>query len=180
MILFHALLEQSAGRRRFVFAAGLITLILGITRIVVETLQAIQLRADYFSDWVNWMEIIMVIFSFIFIWVFNTECLCPTRWQWQFGTIAVFLAWTDFIIFVQKLPGIGIYVVMLIDILWIFVKTVPLTIMLVIAFGLGLFMAFFEPQVTVSCLDYMHVHLRSEFEYKGCMLFVVFHLPLYY
>ena len=150
----------------------MVTIVLGITRLVTEALQLIQLRLDYVADWVNWMEIIMVILSIIFVWVFNTDCLCPERWQWQIGTIAVFLAWTDFIIFVQKLPGVGIYVVMLIDILWIFIKTVPLTIMLVIAFGLGLFMALFEPGVLVStsllmpilCTRSEMIYLRTPIE----------------
>ena len=114
----------------------------------------IQHKVEYFTDWVNWMEVTMAIFSIIFVWVFSADCLCPARWQWQIGVIAVFLAWTDFIIFVQKLPGVGIYVGMLVDILWIFIKTIPLTIMLVIAFGLGLFMAFFEPGVLVSAPKY--------------------------
>ena len=92
----------------------------------------------------------MVVFTIIFAWVFHTDCLCAYRWQWQIGTIAVFLAWSDFIIFVQKLPGVGIYVGMLREILLRFIKTIPLTVMLVIAFGLGFFMLFFEPGRNVS------------------------------
>ena len=155
------LAEQSDSRRRSVFITAVFVIILALCRLVVEVLQMIQLKVNYFTDWVNWLEIFMVVFAIIFAWVFNTDCLCAQSWQWQIGTLAVFLAWVDFIIFVQKLPAVGIYVVMLTDILWIFIKTVPLTIMLVIAFGLGLFMTFFEPGVLVSSHNIILMSLHS-------------------
>ena len=92
----------------------------------------------------------MAVFAIIFVSVFNTDCLCTHRWQWQIGTIALLLAWFDLIIFVQKVPDVGIYVGMLRHILWSFVKTTPLAIMLIIAFGLGFFMLFSEPGILVS------------------------------
>ena len=147
--LYYAI-EQSGSRRQSVFAAAIFTIVFAIFRLVIEVYQMYKHRQSYFADWVNWLEVFTVVFAIIFAWVFNTGCLCVHPWQWQIGTLAVFLAWTDFIIFVQKLPVIGIYVVMLTDILWIFIKTVPLTIMLVIAFALGLFMTFHEPGVLVS------------------------------
>ena len=102
----------------------------------------------------------MTVSSIIFAWVFNTDCLCPYGWQWQIGTIAVFLAWIDFVIFVQKLPGVGIYVGMLREILWRFIKTIPLTILLVIAFSLGFFMLFSEPGILVSVFE-IHIYTTS-------------------
>ena len=133
-------------------AAGVITLFLASFRLLTEVFQLCQLGLEYLKDVTSWIEITLFICSIIFVSVFKTECMCPRPTQWQFGIVAVFLAWTDFILFVEKLPRVGIYVVMLIHMLWIFLTTVPLAVMLVIAFGLALFMAFFEPGILVSLL----------------------------
>jgi len=88
--------------------------------------------------------------SIIFVWVFHTGCLCPLYWQWQLGAVAIFLGWMNLIVFIQKFPLTGIYVLMFINILYTFLRTVMLSFLLVIAFSLTFYMAFFEPGITVS------------------------------
>ena len=73
-------------------------------------------------------------------------------WQWQFGAIAVFLGWLDLIIFIRKLPLTGIYVVMFVDIFYTFCRLFFLSLLLVIAFSLAFYMAFHEPDISVSCV----------------------------
>ena len=141
----------SDNRTRFVYVAGVVIIIFAIVRLVMETFQMIQLRViDYLLDWINWLEVLLFTLSIIFAWVFNSDCLCETGWQWQIGVVAVFLAWIDLIVFIRKLPFVGIYVVMFIDIFKIFVKMIILTILLVVAFGLAFYMAFFQPGVFVG------------------------------
>ena len=142
--------ELSDNRQRFTFTAAIFVVLLALTRLIIEVFQMYHHDVHYFTDPVNWMELFMAMFAIIFVWVFNTDCLCTYYWQWQIGTIAVLLAWFDFIIFVQKLPTVGIYVAMLRNILWSFIKTLPLAVMLVIAFALGFFMLFSEPGNLVS------------------------------
>ena len=149
-VIISYITELSDSRKRFIFTAAIFVVIAALIRLLSEVFQMCQHKIYYFTDLVNWMELLMAVFAIIFGWVFNTDCLCTYRWQWQIGTIAVFLAWFDFIIFVQKLPAIGIYVAMLRDILWRFIKTIPLATMLVIAFALGFFMLFSEPDILVS------------------------------
>lgn len=104
----------------------------------------------YFHDWENWIKLVMILFAIIFASVFTTNCLCAHRWQWQIGTLAVFLAWSDFILFIQKIPTFGIYVVMLVDIFVTFIKAVPTILMIVLGFTFGFFMLFYEPGTLVS------------------------------
>ena len=108
----------------------------------------------YFHDWENWIKLVLILLAIIFASAFNTDCLCAHRWQWQIGTLAVFLTWADFIIFIQKFPMFGIYVVMLVDIFVTFIKAVPTIMMLVLGFSFGFFMLFHQPGTLVSFPSY--------------------------
>ena len=142
--------ELGDSRQRSTLTTAVFVVIFALTRLIIEAYGMYQHKVLYFTDGVNWMKLLMAVFAIIFAWVFNTDCLCAYQWQWQIGTVAVFLAWLDLIIFAQHLPVVGIYVTMLRDILWRFIKTIPLAFMLVIAFGIGFFMLFSEPGILVS------------------------------
>ena len=137
-------------RRSFVYAAAVIVIIFAVVRLAMELFQLIQLRVSYVLDWINWLEVAHFIFAIMFVSVFNNECRCPRNWQWQVGILAVFLSWIDLMIFMRQLPGVGIYIVMFINIFKIFLKLIFLCILLLVAFGLALYMAFSEPGVSVS------------------------------
>ena len=130
-------------------AAAVSVIIFAVVRLVIEVFQLIQLRERYIQDWINWMEVALTVFAIMFVAVFNNECQCPRDWQWQIGIVAVFLAWINLMIFMSKLPWVGIYVVMFTNIFKIFIKLIFLSILLLVAFGLPLHMAFFEPGVIV-------------------------------
>ena len=80
---------------------------MAVIRLLFEMFQAISLKIYYIFDWVNWLELTLFICSIIFVSVYRTDCLCPTDWQWQIGSVAVFLTWIDLIIFIRKLPLTG-------------------------------------------------------------------------
>ena len=52
----------------------------------------------------NWLELVVFTFSIIFAFVFATDCLCPTVWQWQIGCITILLAWIEFIVLIRNYP----------------------------------------------------------------------------
>ena len=64
------------------------------------------------------------------MWVFHVDCLCPLTWQWQIGVVAVFLGWIDLIVFISKFPFTGIYVLMLVKILYTFLRMLILSVLL--------------------------------------------------
>jgi transient receptor potential cation channel subfamily A protein 1 len=43
-------------------------------------------------------------------------------WQWQLGAACVFIAWTDLLLFFRRLPTLGIYVVMIVEIVKTFLR----------------------------------------------------------
>ena len=153
---------------RFIFVGAIIIIFFSLIRLIMELLQFIQLRLRYLLDWVNWIECTLFACAIIFAWVFHTNCLCPFEWQWQVGAAAVFLGWINLIIFFRKLPLTGIFVVMFVDIFYTFLKMIILSFLLVIAFSLAFYMAFFEPgeefevSIVPTVEPLLHVKYSSE------------------
>ena len=152
----------SLGRRSFLTAAAVITIICSLVRLIVKLAEVIELvrvikGQDLFKiiDWTyfrTYLEIPLYILSIAFVSVFQHECLCPSRGQWQAGIIAVFFAWIDLIFYLNKWPLVGLYIQMLLRILQNFVKVLILAILLLFAFNLAFYMAFYEPDLPVSYL----------------------------
>ena len=135
-------------RHRALLTMSVFVILFSLIRLLMEVFQAFQLRlVRYFLSWVNWIELLVFSSSILFVMTFLSDCLCPTIWQWQVGAIAIFLGWVDLIVFIRKLPGTGIYVVMFVDIFYTFWRLFFLSLLLVIAFGLAFYMAFYEPDV---------------------------------
>ena len=47
----------------------------------------------------------------------NTDTLFLKEWQQEIGAFAIFLSWMGLLLFIQKIPRLGIFVVMFTDIL---------------------------------------------------------------
>ena len=141
------LTESTRGGLYFTAA---VVLVFAVCRLGLEVIQVVRVKMSYFISLDNWLEIILYIFSFIFVWVFHDECLCPYRWQWQLGIVAVFFAWINLMIFFSKFPLTGVYVLMFTKICRTFLKILVLSLLLVIAFALTFFLIFHEPSVMVG------------------------------
>ena len=134
-------------------------------RLLVEFIQMFQWK-QYLMDFTNFLELLLYSSTLKFVSVFDTQCLCPTNWQWQFGILAVFLGWINLLLFFQKFPGIGIYIIMFLKICTTFLRTVVLLLLLLTAFGLAFYMAFDEPEYEVSERAYLipapHISIALE------------------
>ena len=108
------------------------------------------IKWEYFSQISNYLEIPLFILSISFVAVFRNDCFCPNNTQWQAGIIAMFLAWMDLLLFLNKLPAYGIYIAMLWKIVIKFMKVSIIALLLHVAFTFAFYMAFYEPQLTVS------------------------------
>ena len=133
-------------------AVGLsaVVLLFAIFRLFFEVVQLVSQRLSYLKDWINLVEISQYICTVIFVWIYHNDCSCALFWQWEVGVAAVFLSWIVMILFVTKVPFIGIYVLILVQILFTFLKFVVLAGLLVVAFSLSFYMTFFDFSVMVS------------------------------
>ena len=60
-----------------------------------------------------------------------------TGWQWQLAAYAVTSAWINLLYRIRQIPFLGIYVLMVIDVLYTFLKFAVIILLFVIAFSLG-------------------------------------------
>ena len=140
------LLDTKGYERSFLHGAAIIVIVFVVIRLLIETIQILRKRFHYFLDWENWMELCMFIATIIFVSSgLQSGCLCPESWQWQFGALALFVAWFDMILFLKKFPLTGIYVVMFVDIFYSFMRMILLYILFIVSFGLAFYMILFQP-----------------------------------
>ncbi|XP_033118085.1 transient receptor potential cation channel subfamily A member 1 homolog isoform X1 [Anneissia japonica] len=92
----------------------------------------------------NLIEWIVYILAVLLVVPLN-DCLYENNinvkydWQWQCGAVAILLAWINLILFIQKLPRLGIYVVMFTDVLKTFLQFSFVFLLFIIAFSLGFY-----------------------------------------
>ena len=151
----------SSNRQGSIYFTASIVIILALFRLFLEMYQMISQGLRYLLDWVNWMEWFLFVCTVIFASVFHADCLCVRDWQWQIGIVAVFLGWIELMFFLSKLPLIGIYVVMFLEILKTVLKIIIFSFLLLVAFGLAFYMAFFEPNITVKNLTSFIIKFSS-------------------
>ncbi|KAL4235703.1 Transient receptor putative cation channel subfamily A member 1 [Mactra antiquata] len=104
---------------------------------VKEVGQLIQQRRNYFRDFTNLLEWILYVTAIIYIVPFlnNTS----STWQWEAGAISVFLAWFNFLLYLQRFDFFGIYVVMFLEILKTLIQVLSVFSILLIAFSMSFY-----------------------------------------
>ncbi|XP_076445109.1 uncharacterized protein LOC143283010 [Babylonia areolata] len=107
-----------------------------------ELLQIYQAKLAYLG-WVNLIEWTTYVTALLLVISFN-ECQRTTGyrydWQWSLGAVSVFLAWFNLVLFIQKFPQLGIYVVMFTDVLYTFIQFFVVFFLFIVAFALAFFM----------------------------------------
>ena len=107
------------------------------------------IKLEYFRSLSNYLEIPMYLLSIAFVATTNS-CFCPSPLQWQAGTVAVFFAWINFILFLNKWPDLGIYIGIVWKITIRFLSVSVIATLLLLSFTFAFFMAFYEPDLPVS------------------------------
>ncbi|XP_060585014.1 transient receptor potential cation channel subfamily A member 1 homolog isoform X3 [Ruditapes philippinarum] len=134
---------ENTGHKEHTFAkiAKYVILVMDIIYIIKECVQAFHGRLGYINI-ENALEVSVFISSFLLV-LDVKACQSQTGyrmpWQWNFGSISIVLAWIMLVLFIQKFPKLGIYVVMFRYILYTFFKFFLVFVLFIIAFGLGFF-----------------------------------------
>jgi hypothetical protein len=114
-----------------------------------------KLRKEYFTNIYNlleWVDVpcymLTITFSAV---ILHHACPCPSVKEWQVGIAGLFLSWILFLKYINKVPGISIYVLMLSRIVQTFIKVAfSIGIPLILAFAWPFYMALHDPNVSVS------------------------------
>ena len=124
--------------------------------LVVECYQLVMTHYRYFLNIENYIEVLAYLSSFIFVCHFGTNCWCLTSWQWQLGATGVFLAWFNLILFLKRVPLLGIYILMFNRILHTFLKFALIAVLFVVAFCIPFYMILYK---AVSTYTRVYVHV---------------------
>ncbi|XP_033126136.1 transient receptor potential cation channel subfamily A member 1-like [Anneissia japonica] len=111
---------------------------------VKEIIQMSYQREKYFREATNAIEWILYISSMIFVAPFLVHN--SSHYQWSCGAVAIFLAWFNFLLYLQRFDIFGIYVVMFLEILKTLIQVLLVFSILIIAFGLALYILLSEEE----------------------------------
>ena len=115
-------------------------IIVGGLNILKELFQITTARLSYFRDYQNAVEWATYVLAIVFVLDFTT---CQERtglrlgWQWQLGAFAVTISWVNLLTNVRKFPFLGIYVLMISDVLKTFTKVFLVISIIVMGFSFG-------------------------------------------
>ncbi|CAN7938240.1 unnamed protein product [Ixodes hexagonus] len=131
----------------FARRAKTIIFIVSVIFLLKELFQIYNTRWNYL-DLENLSEWSCYVCSLLFVTNF-TDCSystgVPEPWQWQLGVVSVFLSWVLLVIYIRKLPFLGIYVVMFTSVLSTFSQFFMVFFLFIVAFALA-FLAVFQKQ----------------------------------
>ncbi|KAK7475034.1 hypothetical protein BaRGS_00033715 [Batillaria attramentaria] len=106
--------------------------------IIRETLIMISRKARYFNDHSKLLQWISYTLCFLFTAPFTVNM--AFSWQWEIGAMAVFFAWFNLLIILQRFDFFGIYVVMFLEILRTLLAALSVFSIVIVAFGLSFHM----------------------------------------
>ena len=138
----------------FLRFAATVLLVFCSVRTVVELLQLIRRRKSYLTEVENYLELLLICSTIIFASAGQAEaCFCLEDFQWEFGALAVFLAWIDLVLHLKKLPLTAIPINMLQSIVITFLKLMYLPLILIVAFALPFYMLFSRVSVLLATVS---------------------------
>lgn len=113
-----------------------------IFNILKEFTQMKSQKGEYFKDKDNLTEwIFYILLLFLVLPFFFNVC---NSFQWQAGSVAIFMAWFNLLLHLQRFEHFGIYVVMFLEILQTLVRVIMVFVVLILAFGFSFYISLHE------------------------------------
>ncbi|XP_039201373.1 transient receptor potential cation channel subfamily A member 1 [Crotalus tigris] len=109
--------------------------IMSLFGICKEIIQLFQQKLNYLMDYSNLLD--WAIYTTSLIFVSSLLVTLPVHLQWHCGAIAILLAWTNFLFYLQRFENYGIYIVMFWEILKTLIRIIVVFFFLMLAFGLS-------------------------------------------
>eukprot|EP00118_Oscarella_pearsei_P020982 m.233078 g.233078 ORF g.233078 m.233078 type:complete len:897 (+) comp40084_c0_seq19:912-3602(+) len=148
-------------------ACQYLVIILAVFYVVVEIMQMVQLKLKYLQDFRNYLTLVLYICTFVFVIpIGNTRNL----YQLDVGAVCIFLAWMNFLLYLQRFEALGIYIVMFVEVLKTLLVVLGVFLVMIIAFGLSFYVILYpaEPSFTNIPKAFLTVFevMLGEFSFK--------------
>ena len=127
--------ELSNAASHFVVTSAVIVILFAGISLLIEICQFYYSRKTI-SDLTLLLQISLYILAIIFVSVIWTPRMCPQKWQWQIGVIAVLFVWTNLIDLCAKFPSIGIYIIIFGKIVCTFLEVIIFSVLLLSTFAI--------------------------------------------
>ena len=123
------------------------TLSLVAIRTLLELYQLYSQKViGYLRSWGNWIELSQCISITIFLFdLSHKNCFCSSKQEWEAGIVSLALTWVVLLVWLQTMHWIGLYVTIMVKIIFSFVKVAGFGLLLIVAFGLSFYMLFYRP-----------------------------------
>ena len=97
---------------------------------------------EYWLDLTNLLEWACYVLSVIFVLDFGSSGGLGVKepWQWECGAVAVWLAWMVLLLFIQKVPIFGIYILMFVTVIKTFFRFLFVFGLFIAAFSFSFYM----------------------------------------
>ena len=143
----------SSQEYRLLNVVNYIILSSSIVQLLIELLQIWRRKFLYLYDLENFVEIPLFVLTIVFCVGHNRDdCFCTTAMAWQVGAVALFLAWTDLLMFLKRLPFTGIPINILLNIVYTFATLAIIPALLILSFCLPFYLLLVRP-VCHSAVD---------------------------
>lgn len=160
--------DVDMNRSVFVVSGKWVIIIMAVINIMREIFQFYQARLNYLGL-ENLLEWCCYVTAVVLVWDFN-DCAVRQDWQWQVGAASLFLAWMNLLLFIRKLPFLGIFVVMFTDVFATFIKFSVVFFLFIVAFALSFFTVLKDQKSFASPGDSLiktTVMMIGEFEFDS-------------
>ena len=122
-------------------ALAVLLILLSIAFLAFEIYLLVMMGAQQ-KYYVTLIRAATFLMTIIFVFGFWNDCWCAPAWQWQIGAFAVFLAYINLVLYLRGLPIVGIYINLLISIVFKFLELIYLPVLLILAFAFPFYMVF--------------------------------------
>ena len=112
-------------------------------RLVFEIIEMVSRGLfEYWLDLTNMLEWTCYVLSVIFVLDFGPSDNLGVKepWQWECGAVAVWLAWMVLLLFIQKVPIFGIYILMFVTVIKTFFPFLFVFGLFIAAFSFSFYM----------------------------------------
>ncbi|KAK3088028.1 hypothetical protein FSP39_013681 [Pinctada imbricata] len=118
-----------------------VIIVLSVWNLIKEVMQMYQARLNYLAveNLTEWLTYISALLLVIDPYSCQRDSGYRFNWQWSLGAMSIFLGWVILVLFLQKFPRFGIYVVMFKDILNTFIQFFLVFVLFIVAFGFGFY-----------------------------------------
>ncbi|XP_022243393.1 transient receptor potential cation channel subfamily A member 1-like, partial [Limulus polyphemus] len=165
---------------------GMVVLAFAILNIIKEFYQMYQQRVRYFTEPQNLLEWSLYITAGLMSDDCTFRLIQHPASRNIVAALAVFLAWFNYLLFLQRFNRVGIYIVMFLEILSTLLKVTLVFSVLIIAFGLSFYIllaktegsdekGFFNPSLSLARVGTM---MLGEVDFIGTFLLPLRHLKV--